>query len=131
MPTGIELLALGAKTAGKTAFVKSAEQTLTTLSTKTQALLLGRKREQAIAKLFTQLGKVRQVKTLWQVDKPVDIGTFYCESHIYLHGRRKPVALADDLDEELFTEGIRKERRKVTTLPYVGNWNTTVEHEKF
>ncbi len=35
-----------------------------------------------IGELFTQIHNVRIVKTLWQLDKPVDLLTFYCDSHV-------------------------------------------------
>ena len=32
--------------------------------------------------LFTKINTVRKVKTIWQVDKTVDLTTFYCDSNV-------------------------------------------------
>jgi hypothetical protein len=46
---------------------------------------------------------VRLVKTLWQIDKPVDVESFYCDSHVLLQTRgktahRKKINFVSDLN---------------------------------
>jgi hypothetical protein len=39
--------------------------------------------------LSEYIDSVRLVKTLWQIDKPIDVESFYCDSHVLLQTRRK------------------------------------------
>ena len=48
---------------------------------------------------------VRLVKTLWQIDKPVDVESFYCDSHVLLQTRgktahRKKINFVSDLNSK-------------------------------
>ena len=38
--------------------------------------------------LRTYIDNVRLVKTLWQIDKPVDVESFYCDSHVLVRRNR-------------------------------------------
>lgn len=48
-------------------------------------------------KLRDQIQKIRKVKTLWQVDKAVDLEEFYCDSRLILDGKRVVVHSISDL----------------------------------
>jgi len=48
-------------------------------------------------RLYRQVHKIRLVKTLWQVDKAVDLKEFYCDSHLILSGKRTLVSTLTDL----------------------------------
>jgi hypothetical protein len=55
--------------------------------------------------LSNYIDNVRLVKTLWQIDKPVDVESFYCDSHIVLRTTdqkpyRKKVDFVADLDSK-------------------------------
>lgn len=55
--------------------------------------------------LSDYISSVRLVKTLWQVDKPVDVESFYCDSHVLLQARgkktrRKKVNYVSDLNSK-------------------------------
>lgn len=50
-------------------------------------------------KLKGHIHKIRQVKTLWQVDKAVDLKQFYCDSHLIIDDKRKMVKSIDDLGD--------------------------------
>jgi len=52
--------------------------------------------DQQIDKLYQQIGQVRKVKTIWQIDKPVDLIDFYCDSHVLLDGKRSKVSKLSD-----------------------------------
>lgn len=47
--------------------------------------------------LFKHVKKIRLVKTLWQVDKAVDLKDFYCDSHLVLDNRRTKIRSLADL----------------------------------
>src|SRR5882672_8359451 len=115
MTTGFELLALGGKAAGKISFSKLFSATLSKLSSGTKSALRIRNQEKVISKFYTQLSKVRLVKTLWQIDKAVDIGTFYCQSHVYVGGIRRKVGSLSDLDGlgNLLIEGIAGQGKSI------------------
>lgn len=49
--------------------------------------------------LYRQVHKIRLVKTLWQVDKAVDLKQFYCDSHLILAGKRRLVCTLADLGD--------------------------------
>ena len=113
--TGIELLALGGKTAGKTAFGRVFSETLTSLKNTAGSLFTKYQIEKSVTKFYTQIGKVRFVKTLWQVDKAVDIGTFYCESHVHIGSIRKKIVSIVDLGSSgnLVVEGIAGQGKSI------------------
>lgn len=55
--------------------------------------------------LSNYIDSVRLVKTLWQIDKPVDVESFYCDSHVVLRTRdqkpyRKKIDFVADLDSK-------------------------------
>jgi hypothetical protein len=56
--------------------------------------------------LSNYIDSVRLVKTLWQIDKPVDVESFYCDSHVLLRKTgakeqyRKKVDFVSDLDSK-------------------------------
>lgn len=62
--------------------------------------------ERKLPLLSHYIDSVRLVKTLWQIDKPVDIDSFYCDSHVLLRKPgakdpyRKKVDFVSDLDSK-------------------------------
>ena len=87
--TGIESLLVGVLTAGKAAAKKGAlkkviEVICSAGTEKTRRVLKKLSNEKQISRLYTQLNKVRFVKTLGQLDKAVDLGTFFCPAHVFL-----------------------------------------------
>lgn len=50
-------------------------------------------------KLKAHVHKIRQVKTLWQVDKAVDLKEFYCDSHLLINKKRILVRSVEDIGE--------------------------------
>jgi hypothetical protein len=53
----------------------------------------------SVRKLSSQVNKIRQVKTLWQVDKAVDLTDFYCDSHVYIEKQRIKISFVSDFGE--------------------------------
>ena len=55
--------------------------------------------------LSDYIDSVRLVKTLWQIDKPVDVESFYCDSHVLLQKKdkteyRKKINFVSDLNSK-------------------------------
>jgi hypothetical protein len=111
----LSLLALGAKAAGKTTFNKLLSDTLLNLKKNANSLMSKRQIDQAITRFYAHISKVRQVKTLWQVDKSVDLGTFYCESHVQIGALRKRITSFADLSTygNLVIEGIAGQGKSI------------------
>jgi hypothetical protein len=72
---------------------------------KTQASIKIKKTDiqRKLPSLSNYIDSVRLVKTLWQIDKPVDVESFYCDSHVLLQRRgktprRKKIHFVSDLD---------------------------------
>ncbi len=109
------MLALGGKAAGKTAFSKFVTEAFSKVKSTAQFAVRNRANERIISKFYSQVSKVRLVKTLWQIDKPVDIGTFYCESHVNIRETRKKVGSMADLEGlgNLLIEGIAGQGKSI------------------
>ena len=108
-PMPIETLAGAAATlAGKAAFKMLLDGVYLHLKTFTGRKLRQWSTETKISQLFTKISKVRKVKTLWQIDKAVDLHSFYCPSHAVVKKSRKHIRSFDDLDlgENILIQGI-------------------------
>jgi len=94
--------------AGKAAFKKLAEEIYSQVKTSSGRKLKQWSTEARINQLFTKIGKVRKVKTLWQIDKAVDLHSFYCPSHAIVRRARRQVRSFDDIDvgEHVLIHGI-------------------------
>lgn len=63
--------------------------------------------ESKIDGLYRKIDQVRKVKTIWQVDKAVDLTEFYCDSHVIIDGNRTKIHQLTDLSEgNLLIQGI-------------------------
>lgn len=67
------------------------------------------KAAKGVRHLLRQTVEIRKVKTLWQVDKAVDLSAFYCQQHILIN--HKDRVLISDLsnvktDDNLLIQGI-------------------------
>lgn len=70
---------------------------------------------QKATRLYSQLHKIQRVKTLWQVDKAVDIKSFYCDSHIVLDGVRKRITSIQDFGDRknILIQGIAGQGKSI------------------
>jgi hypothetical protein len=83
-------------TAGKAAFKKVVTEMHSYIKTATQKKIKYWKTEQQIESLYKKIGNVRKVRTIWQVDKIVDLKSVYCDSHLVIDDKRlKIVSLGD------------------------------------
>jgi len=71
--------------------------------------------ERQIETLFRKISQVRKVKTIWQVDKSVDLLAFYCDSHVLLGKKRKRIAQLDDfgLNDNIVIQGIAGQGKSI------------------
>lgn len=114
--TGMELLLIGAGVAkGKEQLKKLVESIQDVATDKTKKFLRDLKTERQISRLYSQIGKVRKVKTLGQLDKAVDLMSFYCDSHIYTENKRKKITRISDfgVDENILIEGIAGQGKSI------------------
>lgn len=114
--TGLELLLTAGAVAGKEA-VKSAVTALYDASAgKAKKALKASRNDREINKLFQQLWKIRKVKTLGQLDKAVDLTSFYCDSHVYVdRTTRRRIQQIEDLgvDANILIEGIAGQGKSI------------------
>jgi len=71
--------------------------------------------EHKIGMLYRRIGNVRKVKTIWQVDKAVDLASFYCDSHVLIKKRRKQIDQLSDfrLKGNILVEGIAGQGKSI------------------
>ncbi|PTX98769.1 hypothetical protein DB345_03360 [Spartobacteria bacterium LR76] len=89
--TSLELLASAGALAGQTALKKAVNSIYDSSTEAAKKILRRLKNETQLRKFCSQIGKVRKVKTLGQVDKAVDLASFYCSSHVYFEGNRSKI----------------------------------------
>jgi len=68
-----------------------------------------------IDKLYLRISHFRKVKTIWQIDKPVDIASFYCDAHFTFENKRKKIHQIADLPEKdnILIEGIAGQGKSI------------------
>jgi len=113
MPTGLELA--GAAIAAKKALSKVLEELYSSGKTATQKTLKKWRTSRDVGRLATRIAHVRHVKTLWQVDKSVDLSTFYCQQHITFENKRTKIASLSDFESNgsLLIEGIAGQGKSI------------------
>jgi hypothetical protein len=68
-----------------------------------------------VQSLYENYTKLKYVKTLWQIDKAVDLFDFYCDSYILENDVRKKIKKIQDLDpnENILIEGIAGQGKSI------------------
>lgn len=76
--------------------------------------------EKGIEDLYKRIENVRRVKTIWQIDRNVDLQEFYCPPHLLINEKRIRVNNLDEIDVDgpLLLEGIAGQG-KSTFLRYI------------
>ena len=71
--------------------------------------------ERKIETLYRRISQVRKVKTIWQVDKTVDLSAFYCDSHIVTDSGRKKIHQLSDFNtsDNLLIQGIAGQGKSI------------------
>lgn len=57
------------------------------------------KADRNINELYKKIYSFRKVKTIWQVDRPVDLSSFYYPSGLVISGKKYPVSKIDELPD--------------------------------
>lgn len=109
------VLTLLTATAAKEALKKSIGDLYDLAKAATKRELAKWHADKNITKAFGKFLAVRQVKTLWQVDKAVDLTSFYCPSRIEYKTKRAEVASLDDLSPfgNVLIEGIAGQGKSI------------------
>jgi hypothetical protein len=113
--TGIELLIGTSAIAGKAAIKKAIGSIFDAANEKLKASLRAHKNNVELTKLYQQLAKIRKVKTLGQLDKAVDLTSFYCDSHVFIENKRILVRGIEDFacSGSILIEGIAGQGKSI------------------
>ena len=98
--TGSTTAALLTLTASKKFAEKLSEDIYNTLKDTLKDSIKTRQINKTKSALHNKLKTIRQVKTLWQVDKPIDLNKFYCYQHILHEDRRTKITDISSLPKE-------------------------------
>jgi hypothetical protein len=72
--------------------------------------------ERQIDKIYRQISQVRKVKTIWQIDRAVDLMEFYCDSHVILNAERRKVTELSDFGtsrDNILIQGIAGQGKSI------------------
>lgn len=86
-----------------------------TVKSKLSKELLIYESKETISKIYENINNVRLVKTLWQIDKPIDLGEFYCDPHVVDGKTRRKIYKIDDFDlsKNILVEGIAGQGKSI------------------
>ena len=110
------LLTTAGTLAGKELFKKIVIETYQLVIKKTGRKLKEWGTHREIEKLYGKIGQVRRVKTIWQIDKAVDLLDFYCDSHVILNEKRSKVTQLSDfgpLKDNILIQGIAGQGKSI------------------
>lgn len=82
--------------------------------------------ERQIDKIYRQIGQVRKVKTIWQIDRAVDLMEFYCDSHVMLKKERCKITKLSDFGQSrdnILIQGIAGQGKSIF-LRYICSVNS-------
>jgi len=73
------------------------------------------KNKKVWATLYRRAREVRKVKTLWQIDKPVDLGIFYYPTKLIVSGKKRVISEYDAFvtDAPIVVEGIAGQGKSI------------------
>lgn len=71
--------------------------------------------ERQMETLYKRILAIRKVKTIWQLDKSVDLFSFYCDSHLIINDKRIRVKSSNDLElnENVLIQGIAGQGKSI------------------
>lgn len=109
------ILATAASLTGKELFKKTVSEAYEYCRTKMGDKLNQWATERQIETLFKHIWQVRKVKTIWQVDKAVDLLAFYCDSHVTVGQKRKKIRTLKDfgIDGNILIQGIAGQGKSI------------------
>jgi hypothetical protein len=105
---------VAATMAGKELFKKTVSGVYDKVTKTTGRKILQWNTERKMEQLYRKIAQIRRVKTIWQVDKAVDLKEFYCDSHVIIGDTRKTVQQVSDLsDQNVLIEGIAGQGKSI------------------
>lgn len=114
--------------AGKEVFKKTVSGVYDFITKKTGRKLRQWNTERKMEGLYRNIEKVRKVKTIWQVDKAVDLTAFYCDSNVKINGDRIRIEeLADLPPGNILIEGIAGQGKSIL-LRYLCSVELAIAH---
>jgi hypothetical protein len=101
--------------AGKELFKKAAIDVYQFIVQQTGRKIKQWNTDRQIEKLYQQIGQVRKVKTIWQIDKAVDLLDFYCDSQVILNDKRCKVSKLSDFKtkDNILIQGIAGQGKSI------------------
>lgn len=102
-----------------TAFKKLAEEITKDLYTKFKESLESKIDQiealKNLDQLRSKISDISKVKTVWQTDKPVDLFSFYCKTHVIFDDKRLELDNISDIDtvDNLLIEGIAGQGKSI------------------
>jgi len=71
--------------------------------------------QKKIETIFKCISKVKKVKTIWQLDKAVDLESFYCDSHVLIRNKRMRIKCISDFQtkENILIQGIAGQGKSI------------------
>lgn len=111
----MSVLATASAIAGKELFKKVVADLYNYCSTSGKVTLKQWSTERQMETLYRRISSVRKVKTIWQVDKTVDLGAFYCDSHVVINDKRKKVVQLSDFGtrDNIVIQGIAGQGKSI------------------
>ncbi|MCO6436900.1 MAG: NACHT domain-containing protein [Phycisphaerae bacterium] len=101
--------------AGKVLFKKVVGEVYAAISKNAGTKIKQWNTDSKIDKLYSNIAKIRKVKTIWQLDKAVDLNEFYCDSHVEIGQKRTKVHSLADLGpkENFLIQGIAGQGKSI------------------
>jgi hypothetical protein len=109
------LKTIAAAYAGKEAFKLLIQDVYRFLSDKTSGRIKQWNTEKKIDALYRKISNLRKVKTIWQIDKAIDLTSFYCDSHITLDKKRLKIEKLSDfpISGNILIQGIAGQGKSI------------------
>lgn len=109
------LVEAGLSLAAKDLFKRTVTDVYDFIAKKTRIKVNQWNTERKIENLYKKIEKVRKVKTIWQVDKAVDLGEFYCDSRVVINKKRLTIHQLNDFPskDNLLIQGIAGQGKSI------------------
>jgi hypothetical protein len=109
------LLEAAAGAAGKAIFKRLLLSVYDYVESYTTRSLADWRTQRHIDTLYKRIADTRRVKTIWQVDKAVDLTSLYCDSHVVIGDKRKRILRVADFgaEENIVIQGIAGQGKSI------------------
>lgn len=99
----------------KRSFEKLLQEILPLVSESSRKRINQWRNKNKLSEIWKESNNIRKVKTIWQVDKAVDLFSFYCDAHVELEEKRVRIRSAADFQtsENIILEGIAGQGKSI------------------